>query len=243
MIMTRIGLFAILLLLFSCNEPDPFEPETGTDYFPLEIGRSWTYQMDSVIYDPTGLEPIDTFTSFMLEEVVDTFLNQSEELWFRIDRSYRASDTADWTVKDVVAAHQSNNQALRSENNLSFIVLDFPLFDGKQWNGISLFSESTIVFVAGESLEMFNSWEYEIATVGMPETIGGIDFDEVTTVYQADNDFQIEYRFSLEKYAKEVGLVYRHLEILDTQNVDPSKPWTEKAEKGFILTQTLIDFN
>jgi hypothetical protein len=241
--MIRIGLVAIVLLFFSCNEPDPFEPETGEDYFPVELGRSWTYQMDSVIYDPTGLAPIDTFTSFLMEEVVDTFINQAGELWYRMDRFYKASDTAEWVVKDVVAARRGDKQALRSESNLTFIVLDYPLFEGKKWNGTSLFSESTIVFVAGESLEMFSNWEYEVAAVNTPETIGGQAFEEVATIYQADSDFQIEYRFSQEKYAKEIGLVYRHLQILDTQNVDPSAPWAEKAEKGFILTQTLIDYN
>jgi hypothetical protein len=67
----------------------------------------------------------------------------------------------------------------------------------------------------------------------------------VVTVQNADSENLIELRLAHEKYARGVGLVYRELWILDTQCIEDciGMTWEQKAEKGFILKQTLIDHN
>ena len=60
-----------------------------------------------------------------------------------------------------------------------------------------------------------------------------------------------ERRLVREKYAKEVGLVAREMFIFDSDycNEEPvpldceTIAWEDKAEKGFILRQVIIDFN
>ena len=75
----------------------------------------------------------------------------------------------------------------------------------------------------------------------------------------------IEYRSVIEKYARNVGLVYREMKFMNAQceknsgtYIDPCDPfythcdvlptacdsltWEEKAETGFIMTQRLIDY-
>jgi hypothetical protein len=67
----------------------------------------------------------------------------------------------------------------------------------------------------------------------------------VLTVREADSENLIELRRSRVKYAKGIGLVYRELWVLDTQCIEQcdGKPWEEKAEKGFILSQTITAHN
>ncbi|MEL6865958.1 MAG: hypothetical protein AAFP19_16145, partial [Bacteroidota bacterium] len=70
----------------------------------------------------------------------------------------------------------------------------------------------------------------------------GMMFDSVATIYQADNENAIELRYSIEKYARNIGLVYREMRILDTQAI-VDDPWEEKAQKGFIIRQQITRHN
>jgi hypothetical protein len=77
------------------------------------------------------------------------------------------------------------------------------------------------------------------------ESIGDLQFDKVAIVLLTDDGEEntIERRYALEKYARGVGLIYKEYEILDSQCSTCTEPWSEKAEKGFILKQTLIEYN
>jgi hypothetical protein len=106
------------------------------------------------------------------------------------------------------------------------------------------------VFVRGESIQMFGNWVYSIVSVDLAETIGGNAYQEVVTIQQADVENAIERRFSQEKYAKDIGLVYREREILDsyckyTGDLGPciGKTWFEKAGRGFRTVEILVEHN
>ena len=204
------------------------------------------YQVDSVIYDITqsGTEQIFS-TAFIKEEIVETFTDNTGRQVYRIERYYRQDETNPWEIKDVWTAGVRNNQAERTEENLRFIKMVFPLREGTIWNGNLFIDETTIIPIAGESLEVYKNWEYEVIGVGVPDEIRGIVYDEVATMTQANNENLIEYRYSLEKYAKNIGLIYKEMKILDTQCIDAceGQPWEDKAEKGFILRQFLISHN
>ena len=67
--------------------------------------------------------------------------------------------------------------------------------------------------------------------------------------YQANEDTEIERRYVLEKYARNVGLVSRTDTIVDSRckrlgDFIPclGMPWIEKGEKGYIMNQVLISF-
>ena len=94
--------------------------------------------------------------------------------------------------------------------------------------------------VAGEILEPFSKkWTYEILSYGKAEKIGTKDYADVLTVQaQSDPKILTEKRYSLEKYAKGIGLIYREIKILDTQKLDATIAWEKKAQKGFIVRMT-----
>ena len=225
---------------------DPFQlPENeDAEFYPLEIGKYWVYSADSIIFDKNALKPVDTIPRrWIREEVVDTFLDLTGRTWYRIEQYDRTSDTLPWSIHQVVAATVSGNEALRLENDLTFIKLLFPVTPFKKWDGNKLFDPTTTIQVSGESVEMFKGWEYQVLSTGIPDTVNGKAYSDVATIKNADVDYGIELRYAQEKYARGAGLVERRLHILDTQQIDDSKPWEEKAEKGFILVQKLIETN
>ena len=228
------------------TEADPIE--FGYDYFPLEIGKYIEYDVDSIIYDiGAGNTVVSRENSIQVrEEVTDSFPDNEGRLMYRIERYERADAMEEWRVSDVWTATVTDRQAERIEENLRFIKMVFPVSDNTNpWNGNKYIDENLVISVAGESIFIFKNWLYEYREIGEALNIGGFPFDDVVTIYQADEENFIELRRSFERYARGVGLVEREIWILDTQCIGDcvGDTWEIKAEKGFIVRQTIRDYN
>lgn len=245
--MNKLFLLVILLgsmaCLQSCEEiTETVDLEEGIDYFPLEVGQNLVYSVDSLnfLIGTQGIF-IDSTHTFVREKIVDTFEDNEGNTAYKVERFERKSDTLDWQIRDVWTASRDEQRAFRTEENLRFVRMIFPLKEERVWESTAFIDKGMIVTVAGgETIELFKNWESEVLSVNQAETIGGREYPEVATIIHADSENFIEYRYVVEKYAKNIGLVYREMRILDTQNIDESLSWREKAEEGFILRQTLI---
>jgi hypothetical protein len=239
-----IPLSIFLFLIISCGEnvTETFE-QKGKDYYPLSIGKSITYNVDSVIYDPepNGFVKIDTTKWQFREDIVDTFKGKDGKIQYRIERFERRRGTTIWTIGKVLSASVTDQYALRDEDNLRFIKFPMAFLEKTSWNG-NIFNDSVRIIIAGELLELFSKkWDYQIESFGKSETIGGKVFDDVLTVVaKTDPKILTETRSTIEKYAKGVGLVSREFKILDTQKLDGTIVWEKKAEKGAIIRQTFV---
>ncbi len=237
-------LLCLILLFTQCgkNETETLEP-TGDKYYPLSIGQSLTYNLDSIIYDPItdSVSKVDTFKWQMRETISDTFRDGQGLLTYRIVREQRKKAQDKWVIDKVFTANLTPEHAIRQEENLRF--LKFPRFftEDARWDGNIFNDKEAKILVAGETLIPFSkTWSYVITNFDIAETIAGKKYDKVLTITaQSPPSIFTERRFSLEKYAQGVGLVYRELQILDSQVNNPNLTWEKKANKGFILKQTL----
>jgi len=241
-----LGISLIFTLFAACSK-STFEEtnlEMGYEYFPLEIGKYKIYQVDSVIYDTTGSGvTITNSTSFIQEKTVDTLLDNIGRVNYKIERFWRKAANEPWQLQDVWLTNRTDQTAERVEENLRFIKMVFPLTAGRSWDGNVFIDKTSNISVAGETIEIFKNWQYEIVSVGEMATVGDTTYDEVAEIIQADSENFIELRSSREQYAKGLGLIYRKMRILDTQRIDENEPWESKAQKGFILTQWLLEYN
>jgi hypothetical protein len=236
------------LLLSACakDEADSYQAaELQLDYFPLFIGKYAVYEVDSTIYDPNGSETVYHTRTFFKEVVSDTLTGLQGETIYRIERYERKADTLPWVITKVLSASLEDNRAVVTEDNLRFVSLVFPPRENTAWNGLAYIDPEQVVEVAGESLVMFKGWDYRIQEAGGPDSIGGLFFPEVLTVQEADDENLIELRRSFSHYARRTGLIYRERWILDTQCIAgcSGQSWEEKAEKGFIVKQRIIEHN
>ncbi|MFT6021272.1 MAG: hypothetical protein ACI9CQ_004079, partial [Saprospiraceae bacterium] len=72
---------------------------------------------------------------------------------------------------------------------------------------------------------------------------GDFAFEEVTTIQLADEENLLEKRYGIEKYAKGVGLIFKELQIYNTQDIEnETEPWEVKTERGFRVVMTLVDY-
>ncbi|MBL7815333.1 MAG: hypothetical protein JNL70_09990 [Saprospiraceae bacterium] len=238
--------FCLLFTFCGKNETESL-PDLAKEYYPLQIGKTLIYNIDTILYDPQpgGLVKIDTFRWQVKEVFKDTFKDLLGLVTYRIERSERAlGDTRDFVIKKIFTAALTDNEAVRTEDNLKFIK--FPRYFGEKtiWDGNVYCDQSLIIEVAGERMGLFSKkWNYEVLTYAKAEKIGTKDFTDILTVRaQSDTRILTERRYNLEKYAKGVGLVYKEQHILDTQKLDASIAWEKKAEKGYIVKQTIVSF-
>jgi len=245
-----IPFFIIGAVIFqSCEGGTDAPPiEFGYDYFPLEIGKYIEYDVDSIIYDIGAGSSVTVRNNSIQvrEEVTDSFPDNEGRIVYRIERFERNDAAEEWRVNDVWTAVVTDRQAERIEENLRFIKMVFPVSDNTNpWDGNKYIDENLVIPIAGESVFIFKNWLYEYRTIGEALNIGGFSFDDVATIYQADEENFIELRRSYERYARGIGLVEREMLILDTQCIADcvGQTWEQKAEKGFIVRQTVRDYN
>ena len=77
--------------------------------------------------------------------------------------------------------------------------------------------------------------------VNKPLIFGSLKFDSTLAVLQQYDSSAINITSSIEKYAKNIGLVYKELRFLKSQN-NIGLPWEERAEQGYILRMSIIDY-
>ncbi len=240
LLMMAIGLFA-------CSEGTETEDlniDFGYDYYPLEVGKYLIYEVDSITYniEGSGVEILNSKT-FVREEIIDISIDNEGDTIYIIERYERSTPSDDWTIKDVWNTKKDDNRIERTEENIKLIPMVFPLREGVDFDATLFVDEDTEVIIAGESIKAFKNWNAEVQTVGLQDTVAGTTYPDVATIHHADDENLIEKRFSSSKYARNIGLIFKEEWILDTQNLTESEPWETKAEKGYILSQKLIEYN
>lgn len=238
-----------LLLLDSCKR-EVFEfnlPESS--YFPLDSGDYSIYRVKYVVYNDFE-RTVDTMSYFLKEQIGKRETDNLGKGYNRVERYYKMDSIgAQWQFNKVWAAQVHNDMAYRIEENQRFIAISFPLYINKEWDGLVYIRKDTTISIPGGTIDMYKDWgNFKIMSFDKAENFEGINYDSVLTIKRVDKINNIERRYSLEKYAKNIGLISKQDTILDTQcggNIGSciNTPWALKAEKGFILDMKLIETN
>lgn len=240
----------IAVLFFACERVIDSTDEVTYEYFPLETGKYKIYRVDSTVYDAF----FGTFQtiSYEVKEITGSTGTDGEgDFFYSVERYIRPNNTQPWELYNIWSEKIEDNQLQRVEDNQRMIKMVFPVKESRTWDGIVYIRRDTLVPVRGGSIDMFKDWNqftYNNVAGTFFDTISNTVYPDAVEVMQVDKTNNIERRFSKEVYAKNIGLVYKEMWILDTQcngNIALclGMSWKDKAEKGFILTQTLIEHN
>ncbi|MEL7161251.1 MAG: hypothetical protein AAFN92_10885 [Bacteroidota bacterium] len=250
-----LALLSVVLLVASCTEETIAPRDLTADYayFPLEIGQSNFYRMDSVVLFNTVQGAVyDTTTAEVRETLVESFVDADGVTAYRGERWQRRDADSPWRFVQTYVAYRTDQTAVRSEDNLTFTKLVFPLRENVNWDGNAAFDDNRALTIGGGFVTVYRGWDYRYLEVGQPITLDtGVDLPEAVFVQQdtSANNF-IERRVAFERYAPGIGLVERFVDARDTQCVNccnqtntdlcASLPWDEKAEEGFILREVFL---
>jgi hypothetical protein len=242
-----LSLIATLSIIYSCgkDENETAKPTVyNYEYFPLQVGKYRIFQMDSILFDTiAGRIVSDSIRTYLREEIKDSFVNTLGINVYRIERYERKKLTDPWKILDVVSAEREVNRGIRTESNFRLVKLVFPFKERTTWKSTLLIDDNVEVKVGKKTIKLFQYWESVVKSLGKPETILNKKFDDVVVISHANEDNKIELRRITEKYAKGVGLISNEMEIMDTQAINSNASWRNKAQKGFILRQYLIEYN
>ena len=225
----------MLIVLYSCNKEDDFVIDFKYEYFPVEIGSFVVYNVDSIKFIDNEPTVSDT-AQYQIKELIESvFVDNEGRDTYRIERYKRRDSLSPWVIEDVWFSNRTQTTAERIEENLRFIKLVFPPKIGLTWDG-------NVFIDIHEGIEWLEDWEYEITELDVPNTVNELSFDSTLTVLQEDNqaDFVnvIEKIYSIEVYAKHVGLVSKELQVLKKE---PIALWTEPTS-GFIVRMEIAGY-
>ncbi|MDA8886544.1 hypothetical protein OAD66_08275 [Bacteroidia bacterium] len=218
--MVVLSLFAI----FGCkkNELMP-DIDHSSKYQPLDVGYTWTYQMDSISFYGYGSQKPDTIQYLVKRTVSNSFIDNAGIQSYTLS-SYAMIDTVEgWIFQRNYIESNTPSEIKRTISDVTKVVISFPLAIEKEWDAN--------LYNAQEAVECY------FETIHSPKTVGVTDYDSTATVMCEDKIFQTKRVFTKGTYAANTGLILQEVENLE--NIDPEKP---KDIRGHKYTLTLISF-
>jgi hypothetical protein len=245
--------FVILFFAFSCRKQTAtLQTSPLNAYLPLGVGKYIQYRLDSTLYINFGQE--DTVRSYDVKDVVDGQITDNEDRpvyrIVRYMRTYGSLDESDWRVGLTYWITPANNGMELSENNLRFMKLKEPVTDGFNWHG-NTFLPSTpyYEYFQFSNDEDINTWNYTYQDVNQPSVIDDVVYDSTVSVLQVADSSNVPIVFPdglayknywLEQYAKNIGLVYKEVEMWEYQPPNSGNPG---YTTGFGLRMTIKGHN
>lgn len=208
-----LSLILFICFTFSCQKDEPSNFNSGKNYFPDHVGRYVVYEADSTVYDDFN-DTVIQYKYLLKEKIESIFTDNEGRPTLRIERYLKwyndsvSYDSMSWQLKDVWSANITSRTAEVVEENTRFIKLIFPVREGEEWNG--------------NSQNTLGTQEYEYTTVDEPLILNGLSFDSTLTVLQENVNNLIQQKSYKEKYARNVGMIYReYVDVADTSALPP----------------------
>lgn len=222
-------LVILVIILSSCkNDNDSNGPVIDYGYYPIDTGRFVVYDVQEIVID-SAAGVYDT-TNYQIKEVFEShFIDIENRLAVRIERYKRKDSLFGWEIKDVWYANRLTGSVQVVEENIRFVKIIFPVTLSETWDGNNYNTESTE--------------EYEITGIDESWSINQLDFDSVLTVTQLLDSTLIYKYHKEEKYAKNIGLIYKIDLDINSQNL--TYPWVlveDRPTKATMYRQKIIDY-
>ncbi len=211
--------YFLAFVISGCNNDEQsIHIDVGYDYFPCSVGTWFHYDVDSTIWDDFTSQTYE-YHSQILEVIESQFIDNEGNPAFRIERYYRASDSADWVIKDIWFANLKPASAEKVEENVRFVKLTFPVHENFKWDG--------------NAFNYLNEENYAYKGLHESITAGSNHYDSTITVEHKNSYNLIEEDNRYEVYAKHIGLVKKYSKTVK-KNI---------AQPDVIVSGNLVEYN
>ena len=217
-----------------------------TDYYPLQTGRVFTYRLDSTVIAFSGTD-LEVRSYLAKDSIADTLRDNKGLLSYRVYRF--TTDTLavqPWQNTGTYYITPADNSIeVMDENNLRFIKLKEPLRNDYTWKGNSYIDTKS----ATSPYQYMDGWNYTYTNFGLPFTVALGDVQNTVTIMQQDetsppgpfdpNNYQ-QRNYSLEVYAKDIGLVYKEFLHWTWQTTPPPARY---ANDSYGVKLSLLEYH
>ena len=232
--------FVILACLFSiitfvsCEKenivPSDIEFAADKKYFPLETGHTLIYKVTEINIDKPS-DYYDTSIYYIRERVDIPFVDNEGDTAFRIERFKSPTQNYYWQMNDVWEAKLTTYTAEKVEENQRIIKIKFPLEINKTWYGN----------LKNETYSPNNVDTCRIASLTETYTKHNINMDSCLLITCHNVENLISKLYDCEMYAKNIGLVYKEITDINSQEVIYGVPIENRIHRGKIFIQELVE--
>ena len=168
-------------------------PQDGGNFFYPNISKSIVYDVEDTQYELTGKFTVKTY---QLKEVnALTFKDTDGKDALRIERYRRENDSQKWAIDSIFIIKKEIDKALKTENNVTYVKISFPIKEGLKWNG--------------NAYNSLGNDTYELKKVNQSFQINGQKFDNTFSVIQQNDSTLVDLKRRIEVYAERIGLIYQ----------------------------------
>ncbi len=239
---TSLLIITVAIVFSACKKStDDLVLTPVTDYFPMQVGKYITYNLDSTVFINFGTK--DTIIKYQVKHQVDAEITDNlGRPGYRITRYIRKTSANPWVPDNTFMAVTNESTAEFIENNMRFIKLKAPVKNGFSWKG------NSYIDIYGLNVRYLEDWDYTYDSVNSKITVGTFTLDSTIKVAQrdevignpADPNSYHEINYSAEKYAKGLGLIFRDFLHVEYQ---PPRPGVGAYRQGYGVKMVMIDHN
>ncbi len=229
---------------------EDFETEDLNAFLPAIKGKYITYRLDSTVFTNFGRN-IEVHKYQVKHEIDSLITDNIGRPSYRVFRYLRDSaGNQPWVPNGTYFLTHLDKQVEVIEENLRFIKLHQPFRLGYNWKGNKYLStepySSKFSFSNDDNM---NDWDYTFEQFDPSIMIGTKTVNNVYTILHIDESVNAPVRdvnaygarnLSIEKYAKDIGLVWREYVLWEYQ---PPANGVSGFYTGFGIKMWMIDYN
>ncbi len=245
-------LFFLLIVVSCSDKKEQFETELLSDYTPaLQPGKYITYRVDSLVFPNFGRAT--EIHKYQQKHVIDALITDNlGRPSYRVIRYITDSmATQPWQVSGTYLITKLDDKIEVIEDNQRVIKIRVPLNEGFTWKGnIFISSNPYDPLYKFSNDDNMNDWEFYYDMFESSFSYKNNNYTDVWTIEAADEAYNVPITDptsyatrsrAMEKYSKNIGLVYRLYELWEYQ---PNPGGTGGPYKtGFGVTQWMVDHN
>ena len=199
--------FIFLIVLLGCKKEVITPSSVSFNYFPSEIGTWVEYHVDSIFHSEDDNHNDDSVFTFHFEikDRIDSSYIDIEGRNIQIVKRFHRNDSlSEWTLSNVWTQRLNSLNAYRTEDNITYHKLSFPIKSTTTWN-------SNDANTLDEELCMYEYFHE-------PGIFNSLSFDSTLSVLEVDQDNYIMKKYGNEIYASGIGLIYKERIDLEKNN-------------------------
>lgn len=252
-IFSYLAIIVILLgTLHACKEEiEELKPELPTDYLTLQPGKFITYRLDSTIFTQNGrAQEVHSYQEKVMidKEITDNLGRPS----YRIYRFLRdLAGQTPWVSSGSFFITPATNTVEVIEDNLRVVKMITPVKEEESWKANRFLATdpyNASYEFSDDSHIHLEDWDYTYKAVGETVTLNSKTFSDVITVQGPDESVNATISdpnsfgsrtFLVDKYSKNLGLIYQELILWEYQPNPGGSPF----RVGFGIKRSIIDHN
>ena len=251
-ILSKLSCIVLICTVFTgCKEEiEDLQLEPLTDYLSLQPGKYIIYRLDSTVFTQSGR--VQEIHSYQEKVVIDKEITDNMgRPGYRLYRFLRdAGGQNPWTSSGSFFITPTTGGTEIIEDNLRVLKMILPIKEGETWKGNRFLATSpySIFEFSDDNHIHLEDWEFSYSATGETVTLNNKTIPDVITVQGPDEAVNAAITdpksfgsrtFLVDKYAKNIGLVYQELILWEYQPNPGSSPF----RVGFGIKRSMIDHN